>query len=277
MGPLWYKSDLKQTEKTTTLDPTISPFSHHPELQNLISDPTKSSFRSFDAHAAFSQRPDLDWVIELLSTQSQRDLSRKRALAGKTDADIWVFAYGSLMWDPALRFSEVRRAHVPGYERHFILKDIYGGRGTRQAPGLMAALDHGDGCEGLVFRVTKEVLETEMEILWRREMIGDGYLPTFVTAMIADQPVEALTFVADHQADSICADVTRQEQIEFFSRGSGFLGTSLEYLENIVRQFEALGIVDDACSTLLADVHASSRLSNTIAAGSDENVKGPLV
>lgn len=48
-----------------------------------------------------------------------------------------------MMWDPAFRFEEVPRAHVLSYARRFILKDIYGGRGTVDAPGLMVALDKG--------------------------------------------------------------------------------------------------------------------------------------
>lgn len=57
-----------------------------------------------------------------------------------------MFAHGSLMWDPAIDFAEVRRAWLPGHARRFILCDIHGARGTRDAPGLMAALDRGDGC-----------------------------------------------------------------------------------------------------------------------------------
>lgn len=256
------------------MDVSINPYSHHPELKELISDPSKSHFRSFDAHATIGQRPELEWVIELLSTKPERDLSRKQTLAGKTDADLWVFAYGSLMWDPALQFSEVRRVHVRDYARHFILKDIYGGRGTREAPGLMAALSRGGGCDGLAFRIAKEDIESETEILWRREMVGEGYIPTFVTTTIADQPVDALTFVADLEAESICADVTRQEQIQYLSSGEGFIGTSLEYLENIVRQFEALGIVDHECTTLLADVHARCKLRDSKTAGANASSQG---
>lgn len=238
------------------MDDSLNRFFHHPELKGLISDPGTSSFRSFDAHAFFKQRPELGWVLELIHSKSQRDQSRQRALAGRTGSDLWVFAYGSLMWDPAVHFLEVRRAFVPEFARHFILKDIYGGRGTREAPGLMAALDHGDGCDGLAFRIGKDQIEAETDILWRREMVGEGYIPTFVTAIIDNEPVEALTFVADRQADCMCSDITRPEQIQFISTGQGFLGTSLEYLENIVRHFEALGIVDEDCVALLADVHA---------------------
>lgn len=231
-----------------------SAFTHHPELQDFISDPMNSFFRDFNARAIFEERPELHWVLELLSTDSEREASRLQAMDGRQDRDLLIFAYGSLMWDPALRFSKVRRAAAPGYARHFILKDIYGGRGTPETPGLMAALDHGEGCEGLVFQIASEDIETETEILWRREMVGKAYHPAFIDVTVDGQPLEALTFVADHAADSMCTQLTREEQVRFISTGSGFMGTSLEYLKNIVSQFSALNIVDEDCTALLAEV-----------------------
>ena len=155
------------------------------------------------------------------------------------------------MWDPALQFEEVRRAHVPGYARHFILKDIYGGRGTVDKPGLMAALDEGPGCDGLAFRISRENIEEETKILWQRERIGPAYTPVFVDAVSADDRITALTFVADHEADLIVANLTRAQQIEYCATGTGFMGSSLDYLRNISSQFAALGIQDAEVSDLL--------------------------
>lgn len=253
---------------------SINRFFHHPELSGLISDPASSSFRSFDVRAVLEQKPELAWVLELLHTKAQRDRSRQETLCARTNSDLWVFAYGSLMWDPAMHFQEVRRAHAPEFARRFILKDIYGGRGTPEAPGLMAALDHGSGCHGLAFRIAMEDLETEMEILWRREMVGEGYIPTFITTIIDGKPVDALTFVADRAADSICWEITRQDQVDFISNGQGILGTSLEYLENIIRQFHALGIVDEECSALLAEVHANRNSADIGTTGSETAMQG---
>lgn len=233
---------------------TSDAFVHHPELQGHVLDPMNSFFRDFNARATFQERPELHWVLELLNTDSERELSRRQALNGRHDRDLWIFAYGSLMWDPALRFSNVRRAVAPGYGRHFILKDIYGGRGTPESPGLMAALDHGDGCQGLVFKIDGAEVETETEILWRREMIGNAYQPVFIETLVEGQPVEALTFVADHGDESMCTELTREEQVRFISTGSGFMGTSYEYLKKIVSQFTTLCIVDEDCAALLAEV-----------------------
>ena len=233
-----------------------NPFSFHPELRDKISDPLSSPSRTLTTAklAAVSRERGLplDWWY----SDNERETERAEVLASRRGSELWVFGYGSLMWDPAIRFEEVRRAHVPGYARRFILKDIYGGRGTVDAPGLMVALDKGPGCDGLAFRISRENLEAETEALWRRERIGPAYTPVFVDAVAADCRVTALTFVADHEADLIDAGITRAQQIEYCASGTGFMGSSLDYLKNINRQFTALGIQDDEVSELLRETEA---------------------
>ena len=238
------------------MKPEEDPFRHHPELRDKITDPLTSFFRTFRVESILEKHPELEWVGEFLHTDDEREQSRLEALKDHPDEDLWVFAYGSLMWDPAFKFSEVRRAKVPDYSRRFILKEIYGGRGNREVPGLMAALDHGDGCDGLAFRIPQEIVDVETEILWRRELVAPTYIPTFVTADTGDQQRKVLTFTADHQAEQICGEISRDEQINCLINGVGILGTSLEYLENIVAQFDALGIIDEESSSLLMQTRA---------------------
>ena len=38
-----------------------------------------------------------------------------------SDADIWLFGYGSLMWNPAIEFAERRAGEVRGWHRRFCL------------------------------------------------------------------------------------------------------------------------------------------------------------
>lgn len=233
------------------------PFVHHPELRGKITRPEDAAFhRNFSAETLFSKRPDLLWVRDILYSDEQRARSRSEALAGHGGGDLWVFAYGSLMWNPAIHFAEIRRATVSGYARKFILKDVYGGRGTREAPGLMAALDRGERCEGLLFRILARNIDTETEVLWRRELIGPGYLPGFVTAHVDREPVRALTFLADHAAEAIWPDLGFDEQVRFIAQGQGFLGTSRDYLASIVDHLATLGIEDEYCAKLLQAVDA---------------------
>jgi cation transport protein ChaC len=238
------------------MEPLGDPFSRHPELRDRIADPVTSPSRSLTTTklAALVKTHGLpaDWWY----ADGIREAERAETLSGRRDADLWVFAYGSLMWDPGVRFVEVRRAHLPGYVRRFILKDIYGGRGTVDAPGLMVALDEGDGCDGLAFRISRTHLEEETEVLWRRERIGPAYMPVFVEAVAGTARLTALTFVADHDATLIDANLSRAQQIQYCATGTGFMGSSLDYLRNIDRQFAALGIQDEEVSALLRETDA---------------------
>lgn len=232
------------------------PYRHHPQLRGRIGDPETSFFRTFrpaDFDARFKARgaPD-DWRY----TDDQIEAARVAFLGPRAGCDLWVFAYGSLMWDPAVRFAEVRHGRIEGYARRFYLKDVLGGRGSRDAPGLMAALDVGPGCEGLAFRIRAEDFEVETGILWRREMIAHAYRPVFAPVITALGVVEALTFVADRTSPMICPDLCRTEQARYLATGVGELGTSLHYIETLVTQLGLLGIEDDHVAGLLADARA---------------------
>jgi glutathione-specific gamma-glutamylcyclotransferase len=66
--------------------------------------------------------------------------------------DIWLFGYGSLMWNPAIEFVERRAGTVRGWHRSFRLW-LHMGRGSPDNPGLMLALDRGGSCVGMLFRI----------------------------------------------------------------------------------------------------------------------------
>ncbi len=232
------------------------PFAHHPELRGEIADPMQSFMRSFSTETLAAKMREIGQPVNWWYPDERREMLRAQTLEGHPDGDLWVFGYGSLMWDPGIRFAEVRRAHVPDHARRFILKDIYGARGTAEAPGLMAALDKGPGCHGLIFRIARDHVEEETEVLWRREQIGPAYTATFVEAIAGERPVRALTFVADHDADLIDASLTRDEQVCLIATGTGFLGSSLDYLRNIAKKFASLGIDDEYVDSLLREAEA---------------------
>jgi len=226
------------------------PFVHHPELRALIAKPEASRFRTqtMAEFVAFIEEAGLD--SDWFHSDDEREASRAAALKGREGQDFWFFGYGSLMWDPGIRFVEVRRAYMPGYSRQFILKDTFGARGTEETPGLMAALDHGEGCHGLAFRIAGAEFDLETDYIWRREFIAPGYHPVFATAQTDHGPVEALTFLADHEAEMMCADLTWEEKVRFAATGKGLFGTSLEYIANIVEHFETMGIDDPETKAL---------------------------
>lgn len=231
------------------------PFIHHPVLRSRIIDPHASSFRGFepsdlDAQMKAQGMPD-NWRY----SDEKREALRRQALA-RHSGDLWVFAYGSLMWNPAFLFAEVRHGRVDGYERAFCLFDTRGGRGTADKPGLMAALDVGDRCDGLAFRIAADLVEAETAILFKREMLMGSYVPTMVPVATGFGTVDALTFVANPAAKTIRRDIARDDQVRFIATGTGRLGSSLEYLANLADHFQALGIDDPHVFGLLDEVRA---------------------
>lgn len=231
------------------------PFHHHPELRSVIADPQTSFFRTFTISVLAEKLQEFG-VPQWWHSDEAREAMRRQTLSGHQNKDLWVFAYGSLMWDPAFEFAEVRRAYLPGYTRQFILKDIYGARGTADAPGLMAALDKGSGCEGLAFRITRDKVEKETEVLWRRELVGPAYVATFAEAQVGSHQITALTFVADHSAELIDPTLSREEQARFIATGIGFAGSSMDYLRNIQRKFAVLNVTDEEVDALLREAQA---------------------
>ncbi|MGR3455203.1 gamma-glutamylcyclotransferase [Pseudooceanicola sp.] len=229
-------------------------FLHHPGLARLIQDPETSYFRDFLPSDVDERMREMGRPPDWRRTDEEREATRHAALAGRMDCDLWVFAYGSLMWDPALIFEEVRRATVIGHSRAMVLYDSFGARGSPDAPGLMAALVEGGTCEGVAFRIPAALVDRETEILWRREMLAHAYRPAFLPARTAGGEIEVLGFVADPTSEMIRLDLSRRETVRCIATGEGIRGTSYDYLKNVLDHFEELRIEDPELSALLDEV-----------------------
>ncbi|MDH5798151.1 MAG: gamma-glutamylcyclotransferase [Paracoccaceae bacterium] len=230
------------------------PFRYHPELRHLVKSPSSSFFRDFQPSSMDQLMAEIGRKPDWRYSDEERDAMFRAALDEYRDRDLWVFAYGSLMWDPAIYFEEVRHAYTSDHQRRFILW-VEGGRGTPERPSVMAALDNGPGCHGLVFRIAAERLEEELGQIWRRERIAPAYCDALLTATTREGPVTALAFVADHSSEQIRPDLSRSEQVEALATASGVLGSNLEYIDNLKEQFDALGIEDEEVDALHAAAH----------------------
>jgi cation transport protein ChaC len=223
---------------------TSDSFRHVPALRGLITAPETSRFRKLDYDWMDRERAANGFPPNWRRSHEEREATRAEALAGRLDGDLWIFAYGSLMWDPAVHFSEVRRATANGYRRRFCLESN-GGRGSPQTPGLMAGLDYGGFCEGLVFRIEAALVDQETEILWQREMIMRGYAPTFIATKTPQGEVEALAFVVLLDGPHYLPDITLDEAAPMIAAARGFFGSNLEYLDNLAEHFQAMEIHDE--------------------------------
>ena len=165
----------------------------------------------------------------------------------KAGCDLWIYCYGSLMWDPGFHFAEVRLADIEGYQRRFTLK-INLGRGSRDYPALMLSLEPQQGCcRGLAFRIAADSVHAETAILWRREMLRGGYAPAVVPMLTPQGPIEALAFVSNPSHPSYVGELPFAETASMIASGKGILGTNREYLVQLAMQLGALGIRGSLC------------------------------
>jgi len=227
-------------------------FAHVPELLGLITPPEESRMRmslaSFDAFDALAAKIGLPPTWR--RTHEEREAVRQAALAGRLDADLWVFAYGSVMWDPGFHATEIRRATLPGWHRGFRLRVPFG-RGTPDQPCLQGSLDEGGICHGLAFRIPAHAADRETEILCMREMICEGYIALFLPLETPQGPIEALCFTSD----TACAAyvlLDDHETARIIATASGFLGTNQDYLDNIVTKLHQLNVPDPKTDRLAA-------------------------
>lgn len=221
------------------------PFARLPWLRGHIVEAANSRFRLDGAGVEFWDRmaEEAGYPEGWRYSDEDRNAIRAQALAGRTDEDLWVFAYGSLMWDPAFYFDELRCATVGGLRRSFCLK-IELGRGAPGSPALMVALDNGGECHGLAFRISRGRIETESDMLFRREMITSGYRAEFVDVATPQGHIEALAFLADAGSDKYVGELDADEAAGIIAGGAGVLGTNLEYLEELAERLEDLNVPD---------------------------------
>ena len=178
-------------------------------------------------------------------TEDALEASR-RAVLGSVDGaqDLWVYSYGSLMWDPAVHFAEVRRADLQGFQRRFTYRTIMG-RGTPQQPALMLSLEARPGCcQGLAFRITADRADVESRYLWRREMLRGGYRPLLLPLDTPQGPITALVFAANEAHDDHVGELPVEETVAIIARATGVIGSNRAYLEQLAAQLHALGIPD---------------------------------
>ena len=156
----------------------------------------------------------------------------------------WVFGYGSLMWNPAINVIDSRKAHVRGYHRTFCLT-LGVGRGTPEKPGLMLGIDRGGSCTGVAHRISAEEVESELSILWLREMMSGAYEPRWVNADVeGHRRTRVLTFVINRSHPRYEGTLSESDAARRIAHAEGILGTNRAYLYRTVSHLAELGIAD---------------------------------
>ena len=169
---------------------------------------------------------------------------------------MWVFGYGSLLWNPGFEVAESVIGTLPGYARSFCMRSIHH-RGTEEEPGLVLALDeHPDtACEGIALRVADGQEAETLAYLRERELISSAYVEkTLKVHLNDDRDIEALVYVIDEAHVQYCGGLPLEEQAQIIANAAGGRGPNTEYLYNTADHLAEVGLHDPALEWLNARV-----------------------
>jgi cation transport protein ChaC len=181
-----------------------------------------------------------------IATDADYGVAVAGMLAARPPGPFWLFGYGSLIWKPETAFQEQKMGVARGWHRRFCLGWDYRYRGSRDAPGLMMALDRGGQCKGMLYRLPEAGLEAELHKLIRREMsmVPSAFPWRFIEVVTLDGRVRALTFAMNRKSPRYVSDIDHEHLAEVLAKACGFRGSMAEYLFQTVSKLESLGIHD---------------------------------
>ncbi|MGG5818886.1 gamma-glutamylcyclotransferase [Falsiroseomonas sp. HW251] len=180
--------------------------------------------------------------------------------------DMWVFAYGSLIWRPGFAHAGRQRALLRGWHRSFCLWS-HRYRGTPERPGLVLALDRGGACHGVAFRVPGHHAREVLHYLDDREL-PDGaeivYHRRLVPVRLLDGPgvaapeargaitVPAVAYVVNRGSRHYAPRLPPERCAEVIARGVGEMGSNRDYLLNTLDHLAELGVRDAGLARIAA-------------------------
>ena len=166
------------------------------------------------------------------------------------EGDLWVFGYGSLMWNPGFNVAQALPARLYGYHRRLCLWSIHY-RGTARRPGLVLGLDRGGSCVGLALRAARKDIQAASAYLLEREMLNNAYRPAIKKVYLEDGAgVDALTFISKREHPQFAPALSINETVAVVLAAEGAHGKNCDYVLNTVRHLSAFEIEHTALHTL---------------------------
>lgn len=187
---------------------------------------------------------------------SDADLERSLAqiLAARDPRQpVWLFAYGSLIWNPTFHYDAREVARLRGYHRGFYLWSRLN-RGTPDRPGLVLGLDRGGSCGGVAYRLDESTHAEELALIWRREMIAGTYRPRWVRVDGASGALRAIAFVVDRGKPGYAPRMDDDKVLDVIAGAHGHYGACTDYLLETAKALEASGIRDARIARLAARI-----------------------
>lgn len=193
---------------------------------------------------ALRKHRDARYASLPLIPEAEFNASLERILAGwNPQEDLWLFAYGSLIWNPLVHFVERAKVTVHGFHRSFCLVSRHG-RGSVDQPGLMLALDYGGSCKGVALKIKAAHVRHELTLVWRREMAIGSYTPRWVSADAVTKKIRAVAFVVNHAHSHYAGKLPLDTVVKTLATAKGRFGSGADYLYQTVDCLSHHGIRD---------------------------------
>jgi len=161
------------------------------------------------------------------------------------EGPLWVFAYGSLIWNPGFPVGRIRKAVAHGWHRSFCL-ELTSWRGSPEIPGLMLALERGGSTTGLLMEIAPGQEAEGLEALLRREMPGREHagMARWIKARSDGDDIRALTFWAGPKGPFVTSGLPPETVAWRLAHACGHAGSGAEYLYSTVAKLDEYGLRD---------------------------------
>ncbi|MDX2287744.1 MAG: gamma-glutamylcyclotransferase [Hyphomicrobiaceae bacterium] len=177
---------------------------------------------------------------------------------------LWIFGFGSLMWNPGFAFAHRMPARVTGFRRSFSVYSVFY-RGSARKPGLVLGLDIGGSCVGIAYRVASGAEGAALAYLRRRELVTGVYREAVVTFTPLDSPsydssvpsLRAHAFVVERSHPNYAGDLPLAVQARLIRAARGRAGTNLEYFSNTLLHLRQSGIREPQLERLATTIGTS--------------------
>jgi cation transport protein ChaC len=197
----------------------------------------------------FAALPNL-WTTDRIEQSLAETMNSKPV---GTD-DVWIFAYGSLMWNPLMHFDRRQVASLHGWHRSFCLR-MEVGRASVEMPGRMLGLEPGGHTQGVALKLSRSTMADELRRVWIREMVLGSYRPGWAPVKLDDgSATHAIAFIADTSGAQYAADSRVSTVAPLLASAKGTLGSNADYLFKLQAALDESSLHDAYIEALSSEV-----------------------
>ncbi len=194
----------------------------------------------------FESQPNL-WSLERIERSLADTLNSQPAAT----QDVWIFGYGSLMWNPMVEFEAKQTALLPDWHRAFCLRMVVG-RGSPELPGRMLAVEPRGATQGVALKLPRATMNRELQLLWVREMVLGSYRPIWAPIMLGNgTKAQAIVFVANEDNKQYEADSSVETVAPLIDAAQGEFGSNVDYVRNLHASLDEFGLHDPYIDALI--------------------------